>query len=282
MKKWILLIFVCFALVTAAPAHAWFDNYGGEANAEAEGGEASAEAYAEGGEAYAEGGTGIGVGIGVGKVTNKNMNRNVNENLNFNLQGQKQSQGQGQGQDQGQTQSVTITNPRDHVSVVGPYRAPALMNPSSSKGFHNNVWFGITEISMDEAEALEMGAGFLWGTKTTKHFLKKYAPTDDIKRGGGEFIGVITFRGNYGTKGYEIEARVLKLAMKHGGTSFQVVKRGYEIASKSWSIGFGTSGQAGGLKEDRSLHGGGSAGSGTNYGTAKIKARLYMTIAVFR
>ena len=224
---------------------------------------------------------------------NTNINVNVNKNKQKQSQDQKQKQQQGQVQGQGQTQDNTLVNSfviedtRQHVPITGPMAAPGMPSMDKYRGFHNIVWLGIKDISMKEAKKLEMDEGYLWGCKSTVKTIGKYKSTKSIKllskEGNGMLVGVVTVRGNYGTKGYEVEARALVLAMRMGGKLFQVRAAGFEIAQKTWSVGAGSAGQIGTLTgQEAQTTMGGSGGGGTAYGTAKVKARPYITITVLR
>ena len=181
-------------------------------------------------------------------------------------------------------QNIAVHTMRQHPDVVQPYHQYGFPDMPGHRGLHNDVWLFPSKITMAQAEALEMDEGYLWGCKTTSHFVNVHSPTETIEEGWGvEFVGIITFRGNYGTKGWEAEHHAYKLAMEVGGTKFAKLSYGMEIAGKSWSFGFGSSGQFGSLwGPEEEMHGGGSAGSGTNFGTAKVRGRPFITIAVYR
>lgn len=263
MRRFLIVSLVVVAMVLPATAFAWFD--GPTSNATA-------------------------------NSTNNNTNTNSNTNNNTNIQGQQQGQiqGQAQGQHQSmgdqknkQSMSLVIEDTRQHAVISGPMQGPTLTSTDVHQGFHNLVWVGIRGITMKEAKGLSPDVGFLWGTKlTVKVVGDSGKATKKIQRHCREKakpIRVITFRGNYGTKGYECQGYVLKLAMKAGGRYFVVLKKGAELASKSWSVGMGSNAQAGALMgSSEAINGGGSLGSGTNYGSSKIKARPFITILVLR
>lgn len=223
---------------------------------------------------------GIGVGIGISKNTNVNANSNHNTNANLNMNSSASFNAGNE-----QATSVVIENSRQHTSVVGPYEGADLMEPGTMEDFHNDVWLPEGDITLAMAQSLEPLEGYLWGTKTTVKVLNSGDKiSSHITKGVGiELVAIVTFRGNYGTKGYECQGRVARIAMELGGTHYQTLAKGVELASKSWRVGVGSSGQVSGLHgKTASTQVGGSGGSGTNYGTAKIKARPFITIAIYR